>query len=88
MIQLRTFEALIPLTLCLLLVANVDSTDLISGRVIDAVTRKPLAGATVAIDGVVTVTDANGSFSSKEHGGMLTVRAMGYHRASRSLCCR
>jgi hypothetical protein len=50
-----------------------------SGEVRDAVTGRPVAGATVTLSGGLAHTDAQGLFAG-EGSGELRVRAPGYHR--------
>jgi hypothetical protein len=52
----------------------------ISGRVIDAVTRQPVAGALVTTDKAITRTDSSGSFRIDSRGATVGVRAYGYWR--------
>jgi hypothetical protein len=52
-----------------------------SGRVIDDLDRKPIAGAIVTMDDQVVRSDANGVFHIEGSGGSIGVRACGYLRA-------
>lgn len=57
----------------------------VSGRVIDAVTQAPVAGALVTIDDEATVTDADGFFTSSKAATRIAARAPGYRRAEQTL---
>lgn len=50
------------------------------GSVVDAVTAKPVAGATLTLRDVVAVTDGMGAFRIDGAGDTLRVRAAGYRR--------
>ncbi len=50
------------------------------GRIVDAVTAKPVAGATLTLRDVVTITDGMGAFRIDGPGDTLRVRAPGYRR--------
>ena len=53
--------------------------DALVGRIVDAATGKPIAGASMTSDGDVVQTDAQGVFRAKP-GDLLRVRAPGYRR--------
>ncbi|MEW5744852.1 MAG: putative glycoside hydrolase [Nitrospirota bacterium] len=57
----------------------------VSGRVVDAYTKKPISGAFVALNGVTMQTDANGMFAYTGTGERLSARAYGYTRAEQTL---
>lgn len=61
------------------------TTGKVTGKVIDAYTKKPITGAFVALNGVMTQTDANGMFAYRGTGEKLTARAYGYTRAEQTL---
>lgn len=56
-----------------------------TGRVVDAVSLKPVGGAFVSLNSEVVRTDENGSFTLKSAGSKLFVRAHGYQRAEHSI---
>lgn len=55
------------------------------GRVLDAVTAKPITGAVVTLGDVIARADANGTFRIDGPGDTLLVRAIGYRRADVAL---
>lgn len=52
-----------------------------SGQVVDAVTKKPVAGATVTVGETVAKTGADGAFRIQASGEEIAARACGYRRA-------
>ncbi len=56
-----------------------------SGRVIDAATRMPIAGALVTLNDTVVRTDSDGRFAISAHGERIGARAYGYLRANTAL---
>jgi len=52
------------------------------GRVLDAVTGRPIADALVTVGSTVSRTDRDGMFRIAGEGGRLAVRAVGYRRAA------
>ena len=63
------------------------ATGTISGRVTDASTQRPLAGAQVTVGARSTVTNAEGDYSATVSPGAITVRVstLGYAGASRTV---
>lgn len=64
-----------------LLVPSSRADGLISGRIIDAQTQKPIQGAIVTLGREVVETDASGFFALQGEAGPFAVRAPGYGRA-------
>ncbi|TLM61167.1 MAG: GTP-binding protein [Deltaproteobacteria bacterium] len=56
-----------------------------SGRVVDAATQRPIAGALVTIDDQVTVSDEHGLFMWPGDGEKIAARAAGYLRTGQTL---
>ncbi len=63
-----------------LLSSNVGHSSAYSGRVVDDVTRQPIAGAIVTLAGNSVRTREDGSFRIGAAGGQIGVRAHGYSR--------
>ncbi|HAK87893.1 MAG TPA: GTP-binding protein [Nitrospiraceae bacterium] len=53
----------------------------VTGRIIDAVTQKPVSGAAVVLNNETAQTDEKGKFTFKGAGNKITVKAHGYMRA-------
>lgn len=73
------FNHLLAIVSAVLLLAASRTAFAFSGRVVDAVTKQPIAGALVTVDEVVQETDKNGVFQA-ETTGRIGVRAHGYRR--------
>lgn len=56
----------------------------LSGKVVDAYTRRPIEGATVTLGNEVEQTDEDGTFRMKGDGDKIMGRAYGYLRAEQS----
>jgi hypothetical protein len=69
-----------PLAFLVVLALVTPSLAEVVGRVLDAGTGQPIAGAQVTVDGEVVVTDAQGLFRSTRSDGTVRVRAPGYRR--------
>ncbi|MFC5301562.1 putative glycoside hydrolase [Azospira restricta] len=54
----------------------------LSGRVLDADSGKPIAGAVVTRSGEVAMTDGDGRYAFAASGGTVAARAVGYRRAT------
>jgi hypothetical protein len=68
-----------------LLISGRDAAGATSGRIIDAVTKAPIADAQITIAGEVTTTDANGRFTTSIDGMTVAARAPGYLRIEQEL---
>ncbi|MBI2306866.1 MAG: GTP-binding protein [Rhodocyclales bacterium] len=62
--------------------ALLPSAAALHGRVLDADSGRPLAGAVVSHGGEVTTTDSDGGYAFAGSGGTVAARAIGYRRAT------
>jgi len=68
--------------LCILLFLPARSFEAVSGRVIDAVSGLPIAGANVTSASTVLTTDGAGRFQIEAAGDSIGIRAVGYLRTA------
>jgi hypothetical protein len=78
---MNVFRTILIIGLILALPSPLYSAGWITGRVIDASTGRPIAGAIVTTSGRIVRTDENGGFSLPPADRTLAVRAYGYRRS-------
>jgi hypothetical protein len=83
-VRMNVEFALVILILCLW-VTPVPAAGLMTGRVSDFHTGRPLKGALVTSDDQVAITDEDGIFVTKVKGTKLSLRANGYMRAEEAV---
>lgn len=69
---------LISIAVSLFILNKASASGIITGRVVDSLTLKPIAGAIVSVNDMVTETDKDGMFKIKTSGQKVYVRAYGY----------
>ncbi len=69
---------LISITVSLFIFNKASASGIITGKVVDSFTLKPIAGAIVIINDIITETDKNGIFKIRTSGHKVYVRAHGY----------
>jgi hypothetical protein len=72
---------MLPVFFLFFLVSSSFASIPVRGLVLDAATRKPVAGASVTLDGIAVRTDHNGEFDFPHPVERIAARAPGYRRA-------
>ncbi len=74
--------AIVMIGLMLSLSSPSNSVGPIAGRIVDASTGRPIAGAIVTMTGITVRTDGRGAFSLPPEGRTISARAYGYRRSN------